>query len=90
MKNKIESIYLNIFVKIFKINTNFQKKLLLKKIDITLNDYKNWDSIQHINLLTKVEKKFKIKINSKNSNKFNSYASGLKYLKKIKNLYNQI
>ena len=90
MKSKLEITYLNIFIKILKINKNIQKKLFDKENDIELNNFQHWDSMEHVKLLIKISDKFEIKINSRNSHKFNSYQSGLKYLKKTKNLYNQI
>ena len=64
-------------------------RLLEDKEDIGLNNFQNWDSMQHVKILINISKKFKIKVNTKNSNKFNSYQSGIKYLRKTKNLYNQ-
>jgi len=89
MKKKIEKNYIKIFIKILKINNEIQNDLLRKKGNIYLNNFPRWDSIQHVRLLTNIEKIFKIKIDIKNSVKFNSYKSGLKYLNKTKNLYNQ-
>ena len=89
MKNKLDIIYLNIFVKVLKISKKIQKRLLEDKEDIGLNNFQNWDSMQHVKILINISEKFKIKVNTKNSNKFNSYQSGIKYLRKTKNLYNQ-
>jgi acyl carrier protein len=89
MKNKLDIIYLNIFVKVLKISKKIQKRLLEDKEDIGLNNFQNWDSMQHVKILINISKKFKIKVNTKNSNKFNSYQSGVKYLRKTKNLYSQ-
>ena len=82
MKNKLDIIYLNIFVKVLKISKKIQKRLLEDKEDIGLNNFQNWDSMQHVKILINISEKFKIKVNTKNSNKFNSYQSGVKYLKK--------
>jgi|TARA_B110001450_G_scaffold237130_1_gene243128 acyl carrier protein len=89
MKNKLDIIYLNIFVKVLKISKKIQKRLLEDKEDIGLNNFQNWDSMQHVKILINISEKFKIKVNTKNSNKFNSYQSGVKYLRKTKNLYSQ-
>jgi len=89
MKNKLDIIYLNIFVKVLKISKKIQKRLLENKEDIGLNNFQNWDSMQHVKILINISEKFKIKVNTKNSNKFNSYQSGIKYLRKTKNLYSQ-
>ena len=88
MKSKLDIIYLNIFVKVLKISKKIQKRLLEDKEDIGLNNFQNWDSMQHVKILINISKKFKIKVNTKNSNKFNSYQSGIKYLRKTKSLYN--
>ena len=89
MKSKLDIIYLNIFVKFLKISKKIQKRLLEDKEDIGLNNFQNWDSMQHVKILINISEKFKIKVNTKNSNKFNSYQSGVKYLRKTKNLYSQ-
>lgn len=89
MKSKLDIIYLNIFVKVLKISKKIQKRLLEDKEDIGLNNFQNWDSMQHVKILINISEKFKIKVNTKNSNKFNSYQSGVKYLRKTKNLYSQ-
>ena len=89
MKSKLDIIYLNIFLKVLKISKKIQKRLLEDKEDIGLNNFQNWDSMQHVKILINISEKFKIKVNTKNSNKFNSYQSGVKYLRKTKNLYSQ-
>tara|TARA_B100000989_G_C19527146_1_gene467556 strand:+ start:1652 stop:1903 length:252 start_codon:yes stop_codon:yes gene_type:complete len=75
--------YLDIFEKELKINKALREKLIKKKDDIQLNNFKNWDSMKHVRILISIEKKFKIKINEKNENYFNNFQSGLKYLKKF-------
>ena len=70
MKNKLDIIYLNIFVKVLKISKKIQKRLLEDKEDIGLNNFQNWDSMQHVKILINISEKFKIKVNTKNSNKF--------------------
>ena len=40
-----EQRYLNIFVKVLKINKTFQNKILKKKLNIYLNRTHNWDSM---------------------------------------------
>ena len=77
-----EKKYLNIFVKILKINKTLQNKIVKKKINIYLNKFDKWDSMSHVSILTAVEKKFKITINFSNAKFFNDYKSGLNYLKK--------
>ena len=73
---------ISIFQDEFKIDNNLKKKLLNNKIDIKLNTFQNWDSMKHVKLLIKIEKKFKIKINSKNENFFHSFKTSVKYLSK--------
>ena len=75
---------INIFNQEFTINNDLKKKLLNNKTDIKLNMFQNWDSMKHVKLLIKIEKNFKIKINSKNENFFHSFKSSLKYLSKKK------
>tara|TARA_B110000879_G_C10668904_1_gene317167 strand:- start:50 stop:274 length:225 start_codon:yes stop_codon:yes gene_type:complete len=40
-----------------------------------------WDSLNYLLICSELEKKFKIKISSKNINKFNSFKAILKILK---------
>ena len=80
----IKNNYLKIFEKQFKIDNKLKKQLLLKKKDIKINIFQNWDSMKHVKILIEIEKKFKIEINTKNEKYFNSYQSGIKYLKKEK------
>ena len=47
-----------------------------------MNIFKNWDSMKHVKILTSVENEFKIKINSKNEKYFQSFQTGINYLKK--------
>ncbi len=54
----------------------------LNKLNPTNN--KNWDSIGHMILITKLEKKFKISFKSNDIIKFSSYKDGLKILRKYK------
>ena len=74
--------YFKIFEKKFKINDNLKKKLLSKKKDIKMNNFQNWDSVIHVEILIEIEKKFKIKIDMKNEKFFNSFQTGIKYLQK--------
>lgn len=54
----------------------------LNELNSTNN--KNWDSIGHMILITKLEKKFKISFKSNDIIKFSSYKDGLKILRKYK------
>tara|TARA_B100000401_G_C52629635_1_gene635357 strand:+ start:500 stop:748 length:249 start_codon:yes stop_codon:yes gene_type:complete len=73
---------ISIFQEEFKIDAVLRKKLLNNKVDIRLNTFQNWDSMKHVKLLIKIEKRFKIKINSKNENFFHSFKTSVKYLSK--------
>lgn len=75
--------YVKIFEKELKINKALKKKLLSKKDNIQLNNFKSWDSMKHVKILILIEKEFSIRINEKNENYFNNFQSGLKYLKKL-------
>tara|TARA_B110000438_G_scaffold299081_1_gene348549 strand:+ start:267 stop:515 length:249 start_codon:yes stop_codon:yes gene_type:complete len=79
----IKNDYIKIFEKEFKINNILKKQLLSNKKDIKINMFQNWDSMKHVKILTNIEKKFKINIDIKNEKFFQSFQSGIKYLKKI-------
>ncbi len=63
----------NIFYDVLKID----KKVLLKA---NMFNCVNWDSINHVKLISKIEKKLKIKISSENYIKLNSYKEILDFL----------
>ena len=60
------------------------KILKLKKFDVNISveNEKKWDSINYINILTEIEKKFKIKISVSEAVKFNSYKEIIRILKR--------
>lgn len=64
------------------------KKLFYDELKINVNekskiyDYKKWDSLGNFNLLLSIEKKFRIKFNSKEFNQLNSFNDMLKVVKK--------
>jgi|TARA_B110000438_G_C15583374_1_gene550600 acyl carrier protein len=72
-------------------NVNEKKKEIIKIVKNILNEKinlnssqancKNWDSMSYFSILSSLEKKFKIKINQKNFNKFNSIKNILKNIK---------
>ena len=72
-------------------NVNEKKKEIIKIVKNILNEKinlnssqancKNWDSMSYFSILSSLEKKFKIKINQKNFNKFNSVKNILKNIK---------
>ena len=59
------------------------KNILNEKINLnsTQANCKNWDSMSYFSILSSLEKKFKIRINQKNFNKFNSIKNILKNIK---------
>tara|TARA_A100001015_G_scaffold252907_1_gene292765 strand:- start:744 stop:989 length:246 start_codon:yes stop_codon:yes gene_type:complete len=66
---------MKIFIKNFKLRKNSKKYE-----DMFLGDGE-WDSINHVKLITDLEKQFKLKIDSKNFNKFISFKKCLSNLK---------
>lgn len=66
-----------IFIKNFKLKKNSKKYE-----DMFLGDGE-WDSINHVRLISDLEKEFKLKINNKNFNKFISFKKCLSNIKKI-------
>ena len=63
-------------LKIFEINLKLSlieiENLKKGKIDIKFNDHPRWDSLNHVKILSELEKKFKIEIKEKNYQKFTS------------------
>tara|TARA_B100000989_G_C19268430_1_gene355163 strand:+ start:77 stop:322 length:246 start_codon:yes stop_codon:yes gene_type:complete len=64
-----------IFIKNFKLRKNSKKYE-----DMFLGDGE-WDSINHVKLITDLEKVFKLKIDNRNFNKFISFKKCLSNLK---------
>ena len=72
-------------------NDNEKKKQIIKIVKNILNEKinlnssqrncKNWDSMSYFSILSSLEKKFKIKINQKNFEKFNNIKNILKNIK---------
>mgnify|MGYP001322207176 CR=1 FL=1 len=58
------------------------KETKLKKLKY--QDVKSWDSVGHMNLMSVLEKKFKIEMNIDDIVDFSSYEKGKKILKKYK------
>tara|TARA_B100000780_G_C21101539_1_gene444515 strand:+ start:1369 stop:1608 length:240 start_codon:yes stop_codon:yes gene_type:complete len=58
------------------------KEAKLKKLKY--QDVKSWDSVGHMNLMSVLEKKFKIEMNIDDIVDFSSYEKGKKILKKYK------
>ena len=70
----------------------FKKRLNLSKVEIAkiennkienfeLGVHKNWDSLQHVNIISDLEKKMNVKINQKNFDLFSNLKKLLLYLK---------
>jgi acyl carrier protein len=59
-------------------------KKVFKKKDININsnigNIKNWDSVNHMNLILELEKTFKVKINFEKQITFKSLKDVLKFL----------
>lgn len=75
-------------MKLKKSLTTELKKLFQVELKINVNekskiyDNKKWDSLGNFNLLLSIEKKFRIKFNSKEFNQLNSFNNILKVVKK--------
>ena len=70
----------------------FKKRLNLSRVEIAkiennkienfeLGVHKNWDSLQHVNIISDLEKKMNVKINQKNFDLFSNLKKLLLYLK---------
>ena len=72
-------IYNQLFIKTLGIKETKLKKLKYQGV-------KSWDSVGHMNLISVLEKKFKIEMDIDDIVDFSSYEKGKKILKKYKNL----
>ena len=70
-------IYNQIFIKTLGIKETKLKKLKYQGV-------KSWDSVGHMNLMSVLEKKFKIEMDIDDIVDFSSYEKGKKILKKYK------
>jgi acyl carrier protein len=70
-------LYNEAFKKTFGIKETKLKKLKYQ-------DVESWDSVGHMNLMSVLEKKFKIEMNIDDIVDFSSYEKGKKILKKYK------
>ena len=73
--NTVEK-YNRVFVEIFGLKQNFLPE------NVTRNGIKDWDSIGHISLITKLEDEYDILFDTEDILKFNSYLTGIDILKK--------
>tara|TARA_B100001996_G_C18339160_1_gene469451 strand:+ start:373 stop:609 length:237 start_codon:yes stop_codon:yes gene_type:complete len=76
MKNKIEEEVIKIVSQITRINLKKNYK-----INKSLLKFR-WDSLQHINIIIAIEKKFKVKIGTSKVDKLNDINSIVNFLKK--------
>ena len=74
--NSLEKDLKKIFSVLFKIN---EKNI---KLSSNIKDIKRWDSLNHVKLITAIEKKFKISIDPKEILKLVIFGQISKYLKK--------
>ncbi len=70
-------IYNHVFIKTLGIKESKLKKLSYQGV-------KSWDSVGHMNLISVLEKKFKIEMDIDDIVDFSSYEKGKKILKKYK------
>ena len=70
-------LYNQIFIKALGIKESKLKKLNYQGV-------KSWDSVGHMNLISVIEKKFKIEMDIDDIVDFSSYEKGRKILKKYK------
>lgn len=76
---KSKKTYLNEIDKIFTDVLKVKKKTLLKT---DMFSCVNWDSLNHVKLINRIEKKFKIKISTNDYIKLISYKSICSFLTK--------
>ena len=67
-----------IFQSIFYSNDNFDIKLIVRDV------YSNWDSINHLNLISSIEEEFEIRLDIDEINKIVDYESALNIIIKKK------
>ena len=76
-----KKLILNIFKKRLNLNKTEIAKIKNKEIEnFELGVHKNWDSMQHVNIISDLEK-INIKINKKNFHLFSNLKKLLLYLK---------
>jgi len=75
---------LKIFQTNLKLNIREINELKKGKIDVKFNSHPKWDSLNHVKIISQLEKSFKINVNEKNFIKFNSVKNINNFLKKNK------
>tara|TARA_B110001450_G_scaffold256739_1_gene288436 strand:- start:5547 stop:5795 length:249 start_codon:yes stop_codon:yes gene_type:complete len=79
---KKKKLVLNIFKKRLSLNKTEITKIKNKEIEnFKLGVHKNWDSMQHVNIISDLEEKINVKINKKNFHIFSNLKELLLYLK---------
>ena len=78
----MEKMLISIFKQSFGLKTKEQLEQLKKNIKIF--DLENYDSLNYLKFISKIETKYNLKINQKNISKFNTYKSSLNFLKSRK------
>ena len=72
----------NDYKEIFKSSLNIQDEQVTDQLKY--NDIEEWDSIGHMSLVSAIEYKFKISLETDDIIDFSSYKEGIKILKKYK------
>jgi|TARA_B110000211_G_C14058195_1_gene544340 acyl carrier protein len=72
----------NDYKEIFKSSLNIQDEQVTDQLKY--NDIEEWDSIGHMSLVSAIEDKFKISLETDDIIDFSSYKEGIKILKKYK------
>ena len=70
----------NSYKEIFKSSLNIQDEQVTDQLKY--NDIEEWDSIGHMSLVSAIEDKFKISLETDDIIDFSSYKEGIKLLKK--------
>ncbi len=73
---------LNNYKEIFKTSLNIKDDQIID--ELKYNDIEEWDSIGHMSLVSAIEDKFKISLETDDIIDFSSYKEGIKILKKYK------
>ncbi len=67
--------YKRVFIETFGLESDFLPENVIR------NEIKDWDSIGHISLITKIEDEYNILFDTEDILKFNSYLAGINILK---------
>lgn len=75
-KKNISKRLKKIFKLVFKINKNLNEK------NLDQNKIKNWDSLNHLNLLSAIQDEFSLKFKDEDLEKITNFKNILKIIKK--------